>query len=135
MKNRRDFIKASLAITAGIVATNIPTAFANNHSFMKGVIYTKDNPGKWAKKISGHLPIFTVDGKKITIETKHGMSAKHYIVRHTLVTGNGEVLGEKTFYPSDEKALSVFKIVGEHSVLYATSFCNKHDLWVAEFTV
>ncbi len=135
MKNRRDFMKTSLAITAGVVATNITPAFANKPSFTKGVIYTKDNPGKWAKKVGGHLPIVTVDGKKVTIETKHGMSEKHYIVRHTLVSGNGEVLGERTFYPSDEKALSVFKIEVEHSVLYATSFCNKHDLWVAEFSV
>ena len=28
----------------------------------------------------------------------------------------GEVLGEKTFYPSDEKALSVFEISGEYSL-------------------
>ncbi len=135
MENRRDFMKASLIITAGVFATNISPTFANEHSFAKGVVYTKDSPGKWAQKVAGHLPVVTVDGKKVAIETKHGMSEKHYIVRHTLVSGTGEVLGEKTFYPSDEKALSVFEVSGKHAFLYATSFCNKHDLWVAEIMV
>jgi superoxide reductase len=135
MKNRRDFLKTSLAISAGVVATNITPAFASTTAFPNGIIYTKDNPGKWAKKVGAHLPIVTVDGKQVTIETKHGMSEKHYIVRHTIVSGNGEVLGEKTFYPTDENALSVLKLEEKHSVLYATSFCNKHDLWVAEFSV
>jgi len=136
MKNRRDFIKTSLAITTGIVVTKITPAFANanKHSFSKGIVYTKDAPGKWVKKVGLHFPIVTVDHDTVTIETKHPMSEKHYIVRHTLVSGNGEVLGGKTFYPSDEKPLSVFEVKGKHSVLYATSFCNKHDLWVAEFS-
>jgi len=135
MKNRRDFMKTSLVITAGVFSTNTPSAFASKKSFTNGVVYTKDSPGKWMKKANSHLPIVTVDGSKITIETKHGMSQKHYIVRHTLVSSNGEVLGAKTFYPSDEKALSVFNISGEHSSLYATSFCNKHDFWVADIMV
>ena len=86
-------------------------------------------------RVGESLPVVTVDGKKVAIETKHGMSEQHYIVRHTIVSVNGEILGEKTFYPSNEKALSVFDIEGKHSVLYATSFCNKHDLWVAEFSI
>ncbi len=135
MKNRRDFLKTSLAISAGAVAANSTSVFASTTAFPNGIIYTKGNPGKWAKKVGGHLPIVTVDGKQVTIETKHGMSEKHYIVRHTIVSGNGEVLGAKTFYPADENALSVFKLEGKHSVLYATSFCNKHDLWIAEFSV
>ena len=124
-----------MAIPAGVVATSISPAFADNSSFTKGIVYTKDNPGKWAKKVSGHLPVVTVDGEKVTIETEHDMAEYHFIVRHTLVSGNGEVLGEKTFHHSDEKALSVFEIAGKHSVLYATSFCNKHDLWVAQFSI
>ena len=135
MKDRRDFIKTSLAITAGVVATNIVPAYADNPSFTKGIVYTKDSPGQWALKVGGHLPIVTVDGRKVTIVTRHIMSEKHYIVRHTIVSGNGEVLGEKTLYPSEEKALSIFEVAGKHSVLYATSFCNKHDLWVSEFSI
>ncbi len=63
------------------------------------------------------------------------MSEVHYIVRHTLVAENGDVLGEKTFYPTDEQAVSSFEIPDGYSKLYATSFCNKHDLWITEFSL
>ena len=135
MKNRRDFMKTSLIVAAGVFSANIPPAFAFKQSLTKGVVYTKENPGKWMKKVNSHLPIVTIDGNKITMETNHGMSQRHYIVRHTLVSSNGEVLGEKTFYPSDERALSVFSVSGEHKSFFATSFCNKHDLWVADIMI
>lgn len=135
MKNRRDFMKSSLAIAAGAFAVNASPALANKPSFASGLIYTRDNPGKWAKKVESHLPIVKVEGKKVTITTDHGMSEKHFIVRHTLVSGEGNVLGENTFSPDDEEAVSVFEIEGEHTALYATSFCNKHDLWVEAFSV
>jgi superoxide reductase len=68
------------------------------------------------------------------------MTDEHYIVRHTLVSGNGDVLGEKRCHHLMQKAKSVFglsdtqsKYAWNTTTLYATSFCNKHDLWVAEF--
>jgi len=64
------------------------------------------------------------------------MSAIHYIVRHTLVTADGTVLGEHTFSGSDEKAVSTVTLPdGFSGKLIATSFCNLHDLWVSEMTV
>lgn len=135
MKNRRDFLKSGLAVSGAVLATKIVPAFAADSQFPKGIIYTKDNPGRWAKKVASHSPMVTIQGNQVTIETRHGMSEKHYIVKHTLVSGDGKVLGERTFYPSDKSAVSVFKIEGKHRVLYATSFCNKHDLWVTEFTM
>ena len=132
MKNRRDFLKTSLVISAGVVTANAPSLAAVG-GYPNGIIYTKDNPGKWAKKINSHLPVVSIKGDTVTIETKHGMSGNHYIVRHTVVSDTGKVLGEKTFYPTDKKAISVFIVKGKHTKLYATSFCNKHDLWVSEF--
>ena len=136
MKDRREFLKTSVIVTAGVfAATNTTSAFTDTTSFPKGIVYTNENPGKWQGKAGGHLPIVTVKGNQVTVKTKHGMSKKHYIVRHTIVSEDGKVLGEKTFYPFDKDAISVFKIDGKHSVLYATSFCNKHDLWVAKFSI
>ena len=139
MADRRDFIKASLAAAAAAAVYGADQALACRPGCMMkgampgGIIYTKDNPGRWAKKVGSHLPQVTVDGRKVTIETRHGMSEKHYIVRHTLVTDSGEVIGEKTFYPTDEKAVSTFELPEKCSckMLFATSFCNLHDLWVA----
>ena len=47
MKNRRDFMKTSLVVAAGVFSANIPSAFAFKQLLTKGVVYTKDNPGKW----------------------------------------------------------------------------------------
>lgn len=134
MLNRRDFLKTSLGIAAGVSVANISVVSAGSGTLPPGLLYTKENPGKWHKKVNSHLPIVKVEGNKVTVETKHGMTEKHYIVRHTLVSKSGEVLGEKTFSPSDEEAISVFELPPGKPALYATSFCNKHDMWVAEIS-
>ncbi len=140
MSNRRAFLKSSLAVAAGMAIGQVAPVSADSVSFPRGIVYTKQNPGKWSKKVGGHLPKVKVEGNKVTVTTTHGMTDEHYIVRHTIVSGTGDVLGEKTFSPSDAEARSVFELSGAHSMyvwdtatLYATSFCNKHDLWVAEF--
>ncbi len=138
MENRRNFLKASIAVAAGASGVILSTqSLANSPAFNMpaGIVYTKENPGKWAKKIGGHAPKVTVNGNKITVETDHGMSSKHYIVRHTIVTQKGEVLAEKTFSSDDEEAISVFEIKTDEKQLIATSFCNKHDMWAELFTV
>ncbi len=138
MKDRRAFLKTSMVVAAGAITSGVAPAMgtmAHKVMFPKGIIYTKEEPGRWAKKVGSHLPIVTVDGGKVTIETRHPMTERHYIVRHTLVSPDGTVLGEKTFYPTDKRAISEFEISGHHPLLYATSFCNKHDLWVAQFSV
>ncbi len=133
MTDRRNFIKTALTVASGVALGQTSTAFAAS-SWPTGVIYTAENPGQWAKKIGGHAPIVSVQGKKITIATEHIMTEKHYIVRHTIVSEDGKILGAKTFYPTDEP-VSTFDLPAEHSSkLYATSFCNKHDLWITEFT-
>ncbi len=140
MSNRRAFLKSSLAVAAGMAIGQVSPVSADSVSLPKGVVYTKENPGKWAGKVKGHTPNVEVEGNKVTVTTIHGMSDEHYIVRHTIVSKNGDVLGEKTFSPSDAMAKSVFELPGTSSkyvwdtaTLYATSFCNKHDLWVTEF--
>ncbi len=140
MSNRRAFLKTSLAVAAGMAVGRISPVSADSASFPGGIVYTEQNPGKWSKKVAGHLPNVKIEGNKLTVTTTHGMTDEHYIVRHTIVSKNGDVLGEKTFSPSDAEAKSVFelpdvisKYAWDTTTLYATSFCNKHDLWVTEF--
>jgi len=133
---RRDFLKRSLLLAGAAGLAGPSAALASRGSFPAGVVYTKENPGKWEKKAGGHLPQAAVDGGKVTIVTPHPMSEQHFIVRHTLVTADGTVLGEKTFTGSDPKAESTFDLpAGQSGKLYATSFCNLHDFWLTEFTV
>ena len=60
--------------------------------------------------MDSHLPSIAIDGNQVTVETNHGMSNKHFIVRHTLISKDGEVLGEKTFTPDDDDAISSYTL-------------------------
>jgi superoxide reductase len=136
MSERRDFLKASLALAAGVAASSASSSFASTGSFPAGVVYTAANPGKWSAKVGSHAPTVSKKGKTITVATKHPMSEIHYIVRHTLVAENGTVIGAMTFDPEDKEAVSTYELPNDSgSKVYATSFCNLHDFWVTEFTL
>ncbi len=135
MQKRRDFLKTSLAASAGLVASTILPASAADNTKANIFAYTQEHQGRWEGKAGSHAPVITIEGNKVTMETKHGMSEAHYIVKHSLVDGNGNVLGEQIFFPQDKKAISTYVVEGKHSELYALSFCNIHDLWVTKFSV
>ncbi len=133
MTSRRAFITGTVALAA---AATLPSrASAAAPALPAGLIYTRENPGKWAGKADSHAPMVTVEGRTVRVETNHKMSEQHYIVRHTLVSEAGEELAEKTFYPSDEPISEFTLPEGASGRIYATSFCNKHDMWVSEFNV
>lgn len=135
MKNRRDFMKSSLVASAGVLAVTAIPAMAKENSVKNIYAYSASEPGRWEGKAGSHAPVVTVDGDNVTLETKHGMEEMHYIVKHTLVTSSGEVLGEQVFFPKDKKAISTYEIKEKGMQLFALSFCNLHDLWVTEFSV
>lgn len=134
MANRREFLKASLITTAAVAVSGRVMA-STGVKFPKGLIYTKKEPGKWASKARVHVPIVKLGAGKVTVTTPHPMTRAHYIVRHTLVSRDGKVLGETTFKPTDKLARSVFQLPVKPGEYYATSFCNLHDFWVTVFTV
>ena len=146
MSNRRIFIKTLFAGAVGIALTqNVDLLAKGSKDIAKkaktiiklplNVIFSKKDDGKWANKGGSHAPIVVIKNGKVTIETKHGMSKKHYIVRHTLVTTNGAYIGGKTFSFDDKKAISTFDLPKGEKSFIATSYCNKHDLWLTEFTL
>ena len=138
MSDRRKFLKGALSVAAVASTASVTRSMALSTPPVPvaGIIYTKENPGMWAKKVGSHLPIINIEGSNVTITTDHGMSVKHFIVRHTLVDAQGKTLGAKTFTPDDEDAVSTYSLPdGYKGKLYATSFCNKHDFWLAETEV
>jgi superoxide reductase len=135
MKGRREFLKGSLAV-AGMAVTGGAVRVEAASRFPVGLIYTKEAPGRWAGKEGIHAPKITVEGGKIKLVTSHPMSEKHYIVKHTLLTPEGKIIGEKTFSNTDPVAESSYKLPeGFKGALWAASFCNLHDLWVTELTI
>ena len=63
------------------------------------LLYTAEAPGVWKTKVDSHAPEVSVADGKLTMKTKHSMNEEHYIVRHTLVSGAGEVLGGDHLLP------------------------------------
>lgn len=136
MPDRRDFLQSSLLFTGGVLFASSRRASAAGEGYPANLFYTAEQPGIWDQKIGSHVPRMTLEDGQVTVFTKHGMSEEHFIVRHTLVGADGSVLGSQTFSPEDEEARSRYALPeGYRGRLYATSFCNKHDLWLSTLEV
>lgn len=134
--NRRDFLKTALAVSGGLAVSTLADVSAEAAHFPDGIIYTADNEGMWKGKAGGHAPVITMNGNNITVTTKHVMTEKHFIVRHVALSSDGKVLGSKTFSPADKEAVSNYELpAGYKGKLFVTSFCNQHDLWLAETNI
>jgi superoxide reductase len=135
MNGRRTFLKGAVACLGVGVMGSVKQAQAAT-VFPMGLIYTIEAPGRWAGKEGTHAPKVTVEGSNAKVVTPHPMSEKHFIVKHTLMTGDGKFIGERTFSNMDPVAESSYELPGGfHGSLWATSFCNLHDLWLTEVTV
>ena len=135
---RRNFIRLSLAgVGAGVVAPDIVLAGkAGQMAMAGGVFYTKDAPGRWSKKVGGHLPSIEIekssDKVKVQVVTAHEMKGyEHYIVKHVLLDQDYNFLDERMFDPTKQKVASSLFVVNNYTgPIYALSLCNKHDLWL-----
>lgn len=136
MYDRRDFLKTTAAAVSVMALTSAPLAFASSSTEYKNVIFTQDDPAKWAGKEGIHVPMVTVAGNKVTVATtKHPMFEDHFIVRHTLVLSDGTYIGGTTFMPTDKPESTYELPAGYKGKIHATSFCNLHDFWLTETTV
>lgn len=135
---RRNFIGLSIAgFGASLLSPSLTLAGSKKEKMAGGVFYTKQNPGRWSKKIAGHLPNITVkrSNTKVTVQivTAHGMdNYQHYIVKHVLLDKNYNFLDEKMFDPiKDKLPISTFELENYKGKIYALSMCNKHDVWLS----
>jgi len=136
MVERRDFLKAAIVtVSALTLGPGSKVSASEGGAPFTNVIYTEGNPGKWAGKAKTHAPMVDVAAGKVSVKTTHPMSVEHYIVRHTLVLGDGTVVGGVTFKPNDPAESSYDLPPGYKGKVYATSFCNLHDFWLTEFMV
>ena len=111
--NRRNFIKFSSSLSLiTITGLYLPKAvFADsdiiNISLAGKIFYTKNNPGRWANKVNGHLPTFIKDNNSIEITTGHEMNGyDHYIIKHMLFDENFNIINEIMFNPEKDSPIS-----------------------------
>ncbi len=134
MNGRRDFLKKALAAGGAVVAAGAPRLQAKT-AFPPGIVYTQEAPGRWKGREGAHVPKATVEGATVKVVNAHPLTQQHYIVKHTLLTPDGKVLGEKTFTSTDPPESTHTLPAGFKGTLWVTAFCNIHDLWLAEVTV
>lgn len=131
--DRRSFLMSSaVAATVATVSGTANAIGGGSHLPPMNLVFTQDNTGKWEAKRGSHLPKIELTGRKVKVSTKHSQSVDHYIVRHTLLLADGTVVGSTTF-SSEDKPVSEYELPdGYKGRFFATSFCNRHDLWLAE---
>ena len=135
--DKRSFIRFGIAgLGAGIVAPQAVLATAEESKLAGSVYYTKDAPGRWSKKVSGHLPHLAVEKSDndyiIEVVTGHEMKGyDHYIIKHIVLDKNYKVMVEHMFNPmQDTQALSRFRLKAYSGPVHVMSVCNKHDTWL-----
>ncbi len=145
--DRRKFMRfafggAAAGLAAGTLAPTLvlastSTSAASESKMAGGVYYTREFPGRWAKKIDGHLPNIEVvkkdDGAVVKIVTAHGMDPyAHYIVKHMVLDSDFNFIAEHMFDPTTDKApISEISVGTYRGVVNVLSVCNKHDTWLS----
>jgi len=138
--DRRSFIRLAVAgSAAGIIAPELVLAGSKKISsdpMSGGVFYTKDSPGRWAKKAGPHSPIIQTSSGKgglvVDVVTSHPMKGfKHYIVKHMLLDKDFNFIDEKVFDPMKDSPVSQFTLKSHSGPIYALSVCNLHDSWLS----
>ena len=140
--DRRKFIRLAFGgAAAGIVAPKLilaesPGSLSAASNMAGGLYYTKEAPGRWAKKVGGHLPNIEVlksEGRSVVkIVTAHEMDFYgHYIVKHVVLDSDFNFFAENMFDPTKDKApISEISVGNYRGVINVLSVCNKHDTWL-----
>jgi superoxide reductase len=131
---RRDFANSTMLGAVVAVAAAPMAGVAATTDPYENVVFTKDDPGHWAKVEALHVPETTVSGGKLTVKTPHPMSEAHYIVSHTVVLGDGRFLGRQTFTYKDKPVSEHTLPAGYTGKVTVTSTCNRHDWWAKTIT-
>ncbi|MGB2908351.1 MAG: desulfoferrodoxin family protein [Candidatus Aminicenantaceae bacterium] len=105
------------------------------------VIYTRDDPGAYGGKEDSHVPVVayekTETGIKVTVRVSHEMNSEkpHFIEWIRLKDGTDNLLAEKGFQATDEKAEAVFELTIVPDKLVAYEKCNLHGIWKEEIDI
>lgn len=88
-------------------------------------------PGTSDGAVEKHVPVYTVDGNKVTVtvgSVEHPMADVHYIEWIALETAKGAQ--RKVLNPGDAPKAE-FLLTEDDSVVAVYAYCNLHGLWKA----
>lgn len=109
---------------------------------LKQRIYTVDDTGEWRGKADAHIPMLDMDvvrggGWNARMWTTHQKTDSHYIGKHWVEDGDGHLIHEKDFSPTDDNILnqeknqtSLFMVPkGTKEPLTTYAWCTVHGTW------
>lgn len=114
---------------------------AETHPISAEIVFTKADPGAYQGKEDSHVPQITYEktetGLKVLVSVLHEMNAEkpHYIMWIKLFDGENNLLGEKEFQATDERAEAEFELTTTPSTLKAYENCNLHGVWMEEIDI
>ncbi|MDD5823096.1 MAG: desulfoferrodoxin family protein [Firmicutes bacterium] len=89
-------------------------------------------PGTTDAAVEKHVPVFTVDGNKVSVKVgsvEHPMADEHFIEWVAIETEQGAQ--RKTLKPGDAPAIE-FALSDDDALVAVYAYCNLHGLWMAE---
>lgn len=93
---------------------------------------TKLEPGTSDGAHEKHVPVFTVEGNKVTVtvgSVEHPMLENHYIQWIALETKKG---AQRKILNPGEAPKAEFMLTDDDEVVAVYEYCNLHGLWKAE---
>lgn len=145
-QDRRDFLKTTGALACASFIVPAWATGCGGDSFEEnptnaakaanlealGTVLTMAEPGMWADKIGGHLPMATFtagDTPKVEVKVDHGMSAEHYIVTIYAKDQDGKVIGLTEFKGTDPTPVATYDVPSGTTSITGWAYCNLHSHW------
>lgn len=93
---------------------------------------TKLVPGTTDAAVEKHVPVYTVDGNKVSVtvgSVEHPMTEAHLIQWIALETAKG---AQRKVLKAGDAPKAEFALTDDDSVVAVYAYCNLHGLWKAE---
>ncbi len=93
---------------------------------------TKLEPGTTDAAFEKHVPVFKVDGSKVSVqigETIHPMVEKHFIQWIAIETKKG---AQRKALKAGDEPKAEFALTDDDELIAVYEYCNLHGLWKAQ---
>ena len=134
--SKRKFISYCCSLPIYLNANYLFSDSKNYDYLLKGPLagslyYTEKKPGRWKDLLKSHIPTIEIKGNLLEISTPHEMKGfEHFIIKHIVLDKSFNIVSEKIFDPSKDRAFSKHDISGYSNSLFVLSICNLHDTWL-----